>query len=325
APPAIADVTAVEAQGLSAQFFLGNDLTAAPDSTVDAVAALSYAPSANPLPPSKSGGSIAAVWSGFVDAPKTDFYDVTVTADAGATVTLTVDGVDAGMQQSGGAWSNASPIALKSGTLSAVRLTVTSVKSAVSVVWQTSTVGAAPIPQASLYSATLVDRLRTTYLRFLKATSLASALALTADELAWLAACDDLAVGGQGWLNGLVTSGDPDPKTAARLGEVLSSLLDFARIKAALSPTDDRLLQVLKDPTQALPNGEGARAAGPGKHASMLLALTRWDPASLSALLAHFFGDTQLSHLSRVEGFRRVYDAHAIVTASGVSAAPLLA
>ena len=41
------------------QFFLGNDPTAAPDSTVDAVPVLSYAPKANPLPAAKSGGPIA--------------------------------------------------------------------------------------------------------------------------------------------------------------------------------------------------------------------------------------------------------------------------
>ncbi len=322
---AVTDVTAIEAPGLSAQFFVGNDPTAAPDSSADAAPALLYTPAANPLPAGKGGGPIAGVWSGFVDAPKTDFYDVQVTADAGAAVTLLVDGVDAGMTQSGGVWQNASPIQLKAGTLSALRLTVTGVKDTLLVTWQTGTVGAAPIPAACLYGALLVDRLRTTYLRFLKAASLGAALSLSADEVAWLAASSELSVGGKGWLSSLTTSGDPDPATASRLGEVLSSLLDFARIKAALSPSDDRLLAVMKDPTRPLPNEDLALGTSAKTRASMLLGLTRWAPASMSALLVHFFGDTQLSHLSRIDGFRRIYDAYAAITATGVSAAPLLA
>ena len=44
--PAITDLMAIENQGLSAQFFLGNDLASPPDQVIDSVPALSYAQTA---------------------------------------------------------------------------------------------------------------------------------------------------------------------------------------------------------------------------------------------------------------------------------------
>ena len=43
--------------------------------------------------------------------------------------------------------------------------------------------------------------------------------------------------------------------TAQALHKALAALLDFARIKAALAPDDERLLAVLQDPAATLPNG----------------------------------------------------------------------
>jgi hypothetical protein len=199
-----------------------------------------------------------------------------------------------------------------------------------------------PIPAASLYSAILIDRLRTSYVRFLKAESLASALSITANELAWLAANEDLRVGGRGWLQSLVTAGAPDAATGDALTHVLTAVLDFARLKAALSPGDESLLAVLRDPDATLPGGGSTRPAltcsaqtlpaVPSDHdatlpggGSALLALTRWDQSSLSALLTHFFGDPSTVRLKHLESFRRVYDAYAVVTQCGITAAALIA
>lgn len=119
---------------------------------------------------------------------------------------------------------------------------------------------------------------------------------------------------GQGWLNHLAVSGQPDDSTAARLGDVLMTLLAFARIKGALSPDDERLLAVLQDPAAKLPNGDSA-----------LLSLTRWDRNSLNALLSRFFGNTDFGNLGSVEKFRRVYDAYAFVKTCRVSGTGLIA
>ena len=113
---AISDLTALETPGLSAQFFLTNNLAATPDLCVDAVATLDYAPGGdNPLPTSQGGGSIAGIWSGYVAAPQGGFYNIAVTTDPGATVVLEIGGVPVTVAQAGGVWSNQSPIALTAG------------------------------------------------------------------------------------------------------------------------------------------------------------------------------------------------------------------
>lgn len=264
-----------------------------------------------------------------------------------------------------------------------------SVRNAVSVSWSSLGLGSQIIPGEYLYSSTLVDRLQATYVRFLKVTSLATSLSLTANEIAWLGTDTNLRVNttdnhdklvpgsntftpmsmaniskgstlvidvgdaqeivtvtaktattftattlkphdgtvtpfpivsealpnvGQGWLNFLAVSQDPDPATAASLRDVLMSLLDYARIKQALSPNDERFLALLQNPASKLPNGFSA-----------LFSLTRWDQRSLNALLNRFFGNTDLADLASVENFRRVYDAYAFVQTCRISAAVLIA
>lgn len=168
----------------------------------------------------------------------------------------------------------------------------------------------APGPSAG--DGILVDRLRSVYLRFLKSSALASGLRMTAREIAHFAARAGFTIGGQGWLNALPVSGSPDAPTSQALGAVLTALLDFARIKAALSPDDERLLEVLQDPAATLPNGD-----------SLLTTLTGWESASLGALLARF-GKTP-ADLADLDTFRRVHDAYALVTRSGMPASALLA
>ncbi len=341
---------------------------------------------AGQLPAAPGGGAIAGVWSGYLDAPQDGFYDIDVTTDPGATVALMIDETAIVMVQSNGVWSNQTPISLVAGALSSIVLTVTTVTNTLAVSWESTGLGWQVIPGTNLYSETLVDRLQTAYVRFLKATSLATALKLTATEIADLAgyfqanttdndlstpgvkmftpgSMDNINVGsalvidvgatqetvtvtavapttftattvnphdgtvtpfpvvsvaapaiGQGWLNFLSVTDYPDAPTAASLRDVLSGILQFARFKAALSPKDERLLDVLENPALQLANGDSA-----------LLKLTGWNPVSLNALLTQFFGNTQLSNLGVLENFRRVYDAFALVKTCGISAAVLIA
>jgi hypothetical protein len=290
---------------------------------------------------------------------------------------------------------------------------VTSLTATLSVSWESTGAGWQPIPAAYLYSGSLIARIRVAYSRFVKTTSLASALSLTAAEIAYLAADPDFAVSGQSWLNMLPAVGAPDPASqtvwvsgaitagdvltttingvaipytvaatdtnttilagsiaiainatvaadpltglplnhivtasstyqvvtitavapgaaltvtcsssgatesffagdavpsvAAGLTRVLSNLLDYARVKAALSPKDERLLPVVQDPTM-----------------DALTALTGWDPFSVSALLEQLFGSTDITNIGHVENLRRLYDAYTIVKASGISADKLI-
>jgi peptidoglycan hydrolase-like protein with peptidoglycan-binding domain len=314
--PAVSDLTAIEAQGLSTQFFLTNNPQAAPDQVIDAAAVLDYeAGGTNPLPAGSGGGPIAATWSGFVSAPQDGDYNIQITTDPAANVSLGIGGTTQQLVlQSPGVWRNSAAIPLIAGSLTAIMLAVNTVKNRVTVTWESASLGWQVIPGASLYSATAMARLRTTYIRFLKATSLSSLLSLTANETAWLAKNGDLAINGSGWLNALAVSGAPDALTSAALRDVLSTVLDFARLKLALSPKDERLLSVLQNP-----------AAVDANLKSTLLVVTGWTAESRDALLQQFFGNTALTNLEHVENFRRVYDAYAKVTTCGIAAAPLIA
>ncbi len=106
----------------------------------------------------------------------------------------------------------------------------------------------------------------------------------------------------------------PDLATAARLTLVLTALLDFAMMKQALSPNDERLLTVLQAPAAALPNGQSA-----------LLSLTGWAQVSVNALLTQFFASLAPAALGDVENFARVYNAMQIVQTCRVAASTLIA
>jgi hypothetical protein len=341
------------------------------------------------LPAGTGGGPIAGVWTGYINVPQDGFYNFAISADPGAKVLLQIDGENVIGAAIGGVWQNQSPVSLVAGALVPLVLTVTSIKTTLSVSWQSLGLGWQLIPGQYLYSQSLVSRLSNTYVRFLKATSLASTLSLTADEIGYLgtspgvtvdttdataiaagnavfkpASMSNIAVGsvlvvdrgsaqeavtvtavtattfsavaahphdgtatpfvivnqaapqiGHGWLNFLTPAGDPGLTTAAKLCDVLTALLDFARIKQALSPNDERLLAVLQDPSAYLPGGSQ----------SALLSLTGWAQVSLNALLTRFFGNTQVSNLSDIERFRRTYDAYSIVQTCRVTASAIIA
>ena len=309
--PAVTDLTAIEARGLSAQFYLANDLASPPDQVVDSVAVLSYPQvGGNQLPPGSGGGPIAGIWSGYLTVPQDGLYDFRVTADPGVALTLEIAGAPMAMQQAGGLWQNQAPVSLVAGALASVTLTATSIRTTLSVSWQSLGLGWQIIPGEYLYPATLTARLSHTYVRFLKAANLATGLSLTPAEIAYLATASSLPAG---WLNLLAAQGNPDLATGASLTAVLGALLDFSRIKQALSPSDGRLLAVLGDPAATLPGGQSA-----------LLSLTGWSQSSVNALLTQFFGTADPASLSPMENFRRVFDAYSLVHASRLTAPALI-
>ena len=358
--------------------------------------ALSYT-AGTQLPTGNSGGPIAGSWSGYITVPQDGFYNFAVVTDAGAIVTLQIGNKAVPMAMTGGVWSNQVQVTLTAGALAPIVLTATSIKTTLALSWESPPgLGWQLIPGQYLYPFNLMQRLGNMYVRFLKATSLATALSLTADEIAWLGINSDRAVNtscakavaagtvqftpqsmaniavgsllvidtgtiqetvkvtaattstftavaahahdgtttpfpivsqaasaiGGGWLNFLSGQPDPDPinapvpdlTTAASLGQVLSGLLNFSRIKQALSPNDQRLLQLLQNPSAILPNGQTA-----------LISLTGWTQVSINALLTQFFNSTAPANLADVENFRRVYDAYQMVQACRVSAPALIA
>jgi peptidoglycan hydrolase-like protein with peptidoglycan-binding domain len=249
--------------------------------------------------------------SGLLAAPENGFFNLAIETDAAAAVTLALGGEPVALVQNGTVWTNQAPIELTAGTPRPIALTVGDGAAIRDLRWKSAGRGWESIPPRYLFAADRVERLRATALRLLKAASLATALKATPAELVHLAADPALRIGAAGWLNALAVTGPPDAATARALRDVLVALLDFARLKAKLAPDDERFLAVLADPAALLPNGD-----------SLLLSLTGWEGASLDALLARF--GLARADLVRLETWRRLDDAYAVVRALGVTAAALL-
>jgi len=298
--PALEDLVALERCGLSAKFYFRATATGNVDKSSDAEANLAY-DSKNKLP--NAGNAVSGVWSGYLEVPENGLWKIEVQTDAAARVAIALDDKP---------FQSGDTLELKAGALVAFSLTVTNVKDALDVRWQLEGRGRETIPTRFLYPDTLTANLRAIYVRFLKAASLAAALKLNAAEMAHFASRPAYAIAGEAWLNRLPVSEDPDKVTAAGLLKALCALLDFARIKAELSPDDARLLEVLKDP---------ATKAG---NELALTALTRWDEASLDTLLTRF-GQPGRDALKDLAVFGRVHEAFALMKKVGVSAAALAA
>jgi hypothetical protein len=306
---ALDDLTAMETPALSGESFWSATLTGS-------VKATAKTESIIPIP--------EKIWNGYLEVLENDVYKIAVEVDVSApentpsaklptepdgveSVTLTLGGHIVPLVQNGTLWES-DPVSLAAGTLYPVVLQVKTVANTFTVRWKTTGRGWEVIPTRYLYPAALIDCLRSTYIRFLKAASLATGLKLTTNETTHFVAHADYHIRGEGWLNALTVSGGPDTTTAQALRDALVALLEFARIKARLSPDDERLLAVLQDPSTALPNGD-----------SLLLTLTRWESSSLNALLARF--GKPLTHM---DAFRRVYDAASLATTVGISASTLI-
>jgi len=326
-PPALDDLTAMETAGLSARFYAGATADSAPDGASDAEANLVYPGSGVGALPFNPGSGI---WSGYLEAPENGFYNFNIepgaAGGAGAgSATLTLNGEDKPLEKNAEAWSNTTAIELRAGTLYPITLKVENITAGLKVRWQTKGRGWEIIAARYLYPETLTGHLRATYVRFLKAVSLATGFKLKASEMAYFAAHPDYRIGGRGWLNSLPVAGTADGAIATALLAAFDALLDFAGLKAQFAPNDERLLTVLKDPSAVVTSTKEIKD-------SLLLALTRWDGALLDALLLRFGKHLQAkpdqadrSALMDLGTFMRVHRAYAPVKKIGVSASALIA
>jgi Neuraminidase-like domain/Salmonella virulence plasmid 28.1kDa A protein len=326
-PAALDDLTAMETAGLSARFYAAATADGAPDGASDAEANLAYPGSGAGALPFNPGSGI---WSGYLEAPENGFYNFSIepgaAGGAGAgSATLTLNGEDKLLEKNAEAWSNTTAIELRAGTLYPITLKVENITAGLKVRWQTKGRGWEVIAARYLYPETLTGHLRATYVRFLKAISLATGFQLKASEMAYFAAHPDYRIGGRGWLNSLPVAGTADGVIATKLLAAFEALLDFAGLKAELSPKDERLLTVLKDPNAVVTSAKEIKD-------SLLLALTRWDGALLDALLLRFGKHLQAepdqadrSALKDLGTFMRVHRAYAPVKKIGVSASALIA
>ncbi len=316
--PALNDLLALETSGLAVQFFASDTATGTLIPSPDIASNLNYAPAVgatgNPLPANPvPDAAISGVWRGYLEGPESGFFNLRIETDAAATVTLLLDDKPVILTQNGASWNNTDPLELRAGSLYLIGLTIEKVHDVVRVQWdwQPQGQGRSTIPARYLYPAAPFEAFKETYVRFLKVASLATDLGLTANEMSFFATRSDYQIAGDGWLSALAVNGDPAPGVASALLEPLLALLEFARIKAEISPDDESLLAILRDPTSATQNTE-----------SLLYSITRWNQASLNDVLGQL-GDN-VGGLTHFELFRRVYDAFALIQKMGLAANALI-
>jgi hypothetical protein len=273
---------------------------------VSAGATETYAP-ATQISTAPVGQEIAGVWNGYLNVPQDGDYVLIVASDAGASITLTIGGAPAVVAVANGGVTSFKPVTFTAGKLTPIRIEAKSITQNLTLSWQSQNIGTQYIPGEYLYSRMRLHRLRETYIRFLKATSLSIALLLEASETSFLTTEPNLTLPGTGWINKLRSLGSPDPASYADLLKALIGLLTFARLKKEFSPGDDRFMRVL----------QGLKSSA---DISTLLALTGWSQDSLTELLSQFFGDTDPANLVNLANFARVDKAYSVVNASGISA-----
>jgi hypothetical protein len=309
--PVLDDVLALGTPGLAAQFFFRDTATGAVDQSITAVPTIDYS-AANPLPANPvAGAAISGIWTGSVEIPDAGYYNLVVSTDATAQVTLSFDGVAQPLTRNGTIWRNSNPLQMAAGRLVDIVLKVERVVTSLSLSWETPKASRAVIPGRYLYPPSIVPPFSAAYVRIMKAASLATGLKLSAAEIAHFATDADYRIGGDGWLNLLPVAGDPAVATAVGLLAPLEALLAFSRIKAEWSPDDDRLLSVLTDPAAAATAPDG-----------VLFKLSLWDPGSLADMLAHF--GKAPADLAHFPVLWRLHEAFSALTAMGISAANLI-
>lgn len=315
--PVLNDFLAVERPGLAVDVFFGNSTAGLPDQKIETSAKLEYSISGNnPLPNPSPGENISAIWKGHLEAAESGYHNIVVATDpedSNAEVQIEFDGAMLNLTN-GAFWRNTTPLELKAGQLYPITITIKKVRGPLSINWETPNTRRQTIPGRYLYPPSIFAPFSAGYIRFLKAASLMTGLKLTAGELAHFATQSDHLIDGDGWLNQLPILGDAPPEGPKEFTEVLTDLLDYARIKNNLGAADTALLTVLQDPLAKTPKGD-----------ELLPILTGWDSDSLNALLSHFTGDNDRVALKQFALFKRVYGAFELIQQMGLSGSALIA
>ena len=153
-------------------------------------------------------------WSGYLNVPQNGLYNLRLTAidHPGNVVSLVIDGATVQMHDDGGGiWTTINSISLTASKLSAISIDIAIAPDELNLMWESKGLDWQIVPGMYLYSDVLVNQIRTVYLRFLKATSLARTLSLTANEIAYLASHSDFFIQNEGWLNRLAGFWQPRP------------------------------------------------------------------------------------------------------------------
>lgn len=264
---AVTDLTAIAGGGLQMALHANGDPATPPDLLV---AQSGVGAGALPL----AGTGIAAVLTGWIDAPESGTYALSVQADAGSAVSLRLDGADVPMTLESGRFVNAAPVSLSATRPLRIELTVTGLSQRPVLRWSAEGLGWQVVPDRHLYPAGAMERLAATACRVAALGALASGLKLSATEMGWLGGLPELRIGGKGWFNALPAAPRAEPAPAPELAACLDLVAGYAQLREVFSPGDAALCRLLAAPAASLPDGQPA-----------LEGLTGWSTASVEAAL----------------------------------------
>ncbi len=265
-----------------------------------------------PLDPAEPAAYVSGVWRGFLEAPDNGCYTLHIEADAGAAVSLALDGEPVALSGGNGVWQNPVSVELQTGRLVELVFVAEKVRDLLVLQWECEGMGRVLVPATQLCPALEMARYQAGYLRLLKALALAGTLALSSAEVTYFCAQDDYLINGEGWLNALPVEPSPaGTESQMLLGNVLA-LLQYQELKEVLEVRDERLAALLEDPTAVGEDGQ-----------PLLDRLTGWQEVDRTALLDHFGLATEdLAHLGSLY---RLQMAMALAEKLGIGAGALVA
>ena len=275
----IEDFLQLSKNGVSADFYNGDDLGGAVIESGAWYSAISFGEGLSVLPDNTDDPAlnISAVWRFLLEAPTNEYYNFSLECDLTAEVTLRVEGEEVALQNEGGTWRNQEAILLEAGRLYAFELEARKVKDSAVFSWQRVDKLHEVIPSESLIPWSFFQNYRTSYLRLLKAVRLVEGLGLSAEAVNYLAGDSSLKVKDAGLFHALPTESGGDQETYQALFASLSGLLDYAALLGKLGVSETDLIDFFRSPAETDTDGT-----------LRLFLLTQWVPDSFGAVMERF-------------------------------------
>lgn len=253
------------------------------------------------------------MYSFYLDAPATDGYLLYAKAPQNTVITLSIDGVLvlAGVTVgASGEVKNASPLALTTGVLHKVDLTIASLSAAftVELFWRTKGMTKTAIPAAFISVAQNIDFAKASLIRLQKASSLGRLLKLTPRELRYFSSQNAETTN---LLNELTTTDAISDVDLHNVWNKLNAVVYFAGLKKDTEEEENTWVQMLENPSAL--NAQGK---------SILLSLNYWNQTDLDAVLTQF--GLNLSDLSLLSNLQKVMAAMNLVITINYPAASVI-
>ena len=308
----IEDFLSLETQGISVQYFFAEDIIGTPNLEEVALPGINYSPNEMSLPqnPDAPDALISGVWRWLLEVPDNGFYNFYIEADAGAEITLLLNGQIVATQILNGVWQNQQAIELKVGQLYSMELIVKKVKNQLSFKWESKGIAKESIPIKYLYPHIFIERFKHTYLRLLKILTIVEELQLSALELQYFGTHSNYQINSESWLNALPVS--LSSTNTITLLAVFTDLLHYVELRSDLKVKDNALAEIFNNPNAMTEADQ-----------SLLTQVTGWDNESLNIFYQHF--GLSITELSQIQPFVRIKEAFDILKKMRIQATTLLA